>query len=411
MKRVILGSLAIAWIGVTMVITDGCTINPFLPPDFDEYHKNDVGGSGGDKSTSSNPTGMGGTGGVAETGGVAGTGGTAGTGGSGGSGGMVDADAGPPCFCKDDNNDCTIETVGADCPNGDEAACHVITPNVDCGPATQWCSDKGVCRDCQTCTTGECTARCDGVKCGVDSVCKSGLCVLGDENLCCDTRCANDCDACNRFGAEGTCVPLPKGATSLTCTAGRVCNGMGMCVTDAKAVLGAPCVPLMAFNCASGVCRGEYCRSDVNQPCIDDVECGTNLCVGATLQTRKCKSCVVNSGQCHEGSVCETATGNCKAALGQPATVATECADSRATLSGFMCVLPPGATCNAHAECASRNCENGVCSALCSTSGQCLANTTCNSSTGTCGLPSGSYCVQGNVCASGKCTGFPRRCE
>lgn len=380
------GLAFVACIGLIggIVAVNGCAFNPFSPPDFSE--------SPPFSSSSAVISSGGGIGGSSEHGG------SSGEGGAGGSGGA-------PCTCVDDGNDCTtdlpIETL---CPDGDQAKCHTI--NLDEACSTGWCSDKGECRDCKTCTAaGTCANRCDGTACAAATDCKSGLC---EQNFCCNEVCAGPCKACDRSGVEGKCTRMPLG---LVCGEMEVCNVSGACVPQVIAALGASCNE--ASQCTSGVCRGNYCRSRIGEPCIEDIECTSNYCHPTT---KTCQSCTLQSAICPGGGMCLTNLPNdskddvCQVLAGQPAPTDAECI-APAKRSAHMCKLPEGYKCERHGECQSHHCNAGKCDANCMIDAHCPSGTKCESINKVCTLLPGEYCIEAMFCASGICSGFPRRCQ
>ncbi len=393
--RLAVSSLMAAALFGVVVGAHGCSLNPFADISFEEAQRELAGPS----SSSSGAGGNGGMGGVAGTGGTAGTGGS---GGMGGTGGMVE-----PCMCADDSNECTTDVTGA-CPDADPAKCHTVMLGAGCtipNGGAGHCNPDGTCLDCMACSDALCVERCNGYACTVPTNCKSGNCENG---TCCNVTCAGSCRTCNWPELPGTCTRYPNGLQVPGCNNpapnAEMCDNNGGCASSDRAPLGALCSP--NSGCQSGLCRGETCRSPVGEPCVDHLECGTNLC---DPTTKTCKSCTgAGAGTCTAGSSCDMATGNCKVFLGQPAGSDAECASG--TVIQFLCSLPVGAACTAHHDCIFRNCVNGVCMNGCSTASQCADGGPC-SANGVCGMVAGKYCIVNEHCKSGKCTGFPRRCQ
>jgi len=151
-------------------------------------------------------------------------------------------------------------------------ACDVVGSRGTCSPATagsQGSPDcapyacNGILTDCpSSCTSHEecgggffCNGsagcvpvRNDGQTCFADLQCVSGKCVDG---YCCNGDCSGSCNACDRPGNEGTCSPLPTGASgSPTCTP-YVCGGVSSsCPTSC--FVSADCAA--GFTCAGGSC-------------------------------------------------------------------------------------------------------------------------------------------------------------
>jgi hypothetical protein len=189
-----------------------------------------------------------------------------------------------------------------------------------------------------------------GSPCSSSVPCNLGFCVDG---VCCAKAACGTCESCN--GAiPGSCAAVPAFSSDLdTCAAPGVCGPSEHC----GSANGTAC----AFGavCASGFCvQGVCCDSLCNGPC--DV-------------------CAKSLGAAVDGS-CLTPT-TCTASL------------------------PPGAACQADAQCGSKHCVDGVC---CSTAcdGACVA---CNVTAGSCtpvtagSDPRGS--CRGETGCSGTCDG------
>lgn len=204
--------------------------------------------------------------------------------------------------------------------------------------------------------------------------------------------CDNSCMVCDVAGMEGTCAPLPKGATTTTCIGDEACNGKGSCAAFA----GYPCSE--SNDCLSGVCIAGTCRADLDAFCTYDVQCASNLC---DRSKGVCTSCsTVGGAKCPGVPYAECKNGVCKARPGQPCDATLECAGSKCQ-STRTCGLANTQICENNAECISGYCERyydelkGTC-------------TSCPAPP--CKLPPGAYCIQGDQCNSKLCTGFPLRC-
>jgi len=366
----------------SIFVADGCTINPFSPPELEPPRASSVarvwvgalGGAGGAgaRGAAGGSSGMGGTGGIVEV-----------------------------CMCAADLNGCTDDLMG-ECPGGKQEACHPVNLGAACPEG--YCNPDGVCRDCMACADDACVDRCNGVECTKNTICKSEQCQNG---RCCNSDCVGACRVCDWPGKEGTCTRYPNGSHIQGCSCSVICNIAGDCVNQTKAALGALCTA--SNDCQSGVCRAEYCRSAVDEPCVDDMECTTNLCDPVT---KTCKLCTgANPASCPMGSECMMQVGWCKALPGQPAQDQNECIMGTSRY-GFLCGRPIGASCTEHLECIYRNCSpDGKCTGPCDAPGNtCFGGTSCNAG-GTCLLKAGSYCIQDYECQTNMCTGFPRRCQ
>jgi len=386
MNRVLVTSLVATATGVMLVfVAHGCTLNPFGDYTFEEAEKELTGAA-------SSSGGLGGAGG-----GTGGTGGTAG------------------CVCgAADNNPCTDDLMEQACPGTDEKSCHAVVVARPCtatGGKAGVCDAAGVCIACSDCSDASCTNRCIGQACGAGADCANGKCVDG---YCCDSDCTGPCNSCKRV--PGICSPLPVGMTSDVagdCSGGDVCGNAGTCITPQNGALGTLCG--LDSACESGECVGQICVSLNDQPCVEDLECGSRLC---DPSTHKCIACG-GAVPCPGGATC-LADKSCAAQLGQPATKKDECqAGDLIAPDPLICTLGMGLACTNNNQCASHDCNagtpTGTCAKPCTIDGECEMPLTCNKQKGYCFLPPGSLCVVDDQCQGsmgvGKCAGFPPRCQ
>ena len=215
------------------------------------------------------------------------------------------------------------ECAAGGCTAGIETAASTCDGNGTCRPgSTRNCAPNmctgGSCAatctsqtDCQTgffCDGTRCTLqRTPGAACTMAFQCASGLCTDG---VCCSGPCSQTCHACNVAGALGTCTAIPGGqdpqnecpaeaattcgraggcngtggcrlhasgtscgsqsCTGATETAGRTCNGSGVCVTGASAATARP-------TCAAATACGTSCTS--SSQCKAGHYCSGNACV------------------------------------------------------------------------------------------------------------------------------------
>ena len=403
MKRHGFAALAVFGFGA-MVMAYGCSLNPWAGISYDEAGEI-LGVPEQSTSSSSTNGGMSGAAGTGGNGGMAGAGGLAGQGGSAGAGGAVCAGG---CVCMPDNDECTLDST-EECPNGDITKCtHSINPGAPCSAGKDFvCNLEGKCDgDCLVCPDDPaCTARCNGQMCPDDAGCKSGYC---EQGVCCNAECIGPCKSCNREGTVGSCQRLPLGMQVPGCTGSNACSSTGECVIGAGAPLGGGCNG--ASSCMSNWCRAAGCVSQVGEPCAEDLECASKRCDPVSHLCKPCSG--MGSVPCAPGLSCLPG-GFCQSLPGEPAVANADC--TKGTVLRYMCVLPQSSPCSAHEECESRNCNGGFCSAPCTKDADCVAGTTCDGSWGQCKLPKGARCIPGTAqatsCQSGKCSGFPPRCE
>lgn len=378
MKKILVWSAVGASLVVGFGVVHGCAFNPFDPPYIEDRPGKTTGASGSSSGS-----------------------------------GSSSSSSGAPCVCDgvDDGNECTTDVMG-ECPGGDMAKCHAIDVAKPCSGGPNYvCNAAGQCvADCNDCTNQPgCTDRCNGLICMTGADCASGNCAQG---VCCDTACSGPCVSCNREGSVGSCRELPMGSDVPGCTTanggGMACGSAGDCVTQAGLILGAACNT--ADQCMSKQCNVAICVSSIGEPCVENFECITKLCDPIT---KTCKPCLgAGSVPCPAPATCSP-QGYCQSLAGEPAIADAECAQSKVVR--LLCTLSEGEACTKPEECASRNCVAGKCGAFCTGNADCVLNTDCDMSWGQCKLPTGSRCIPGSAqmtsCQSGKCSGFPPRCE
>ena len=166
------------------------------------------------------------------------------------------------------------------------------------------------CQNDEYCSAGECVPKLPAATaCANDAQCDSKFCVDG---VCCDTRCGEQCAACDVPGKVGTCSAVLGGSHG-----GRAaCAGVGSCgaLCDGEAtascsfagdtvscgeafcsvgVKGAAplcdgqgvCAPAETTECASFSCEGTECSSRCTQDseCTKQRVCDQGKCVAPTL--------------------------------------------------------------------------------------------------------------------------------
>lgn len=289
---------------------------------------------------------------------------------------------------------------------GSAGACTYVPTGQD--PLKQ-CADNGAgtCATDGTCDgAGACRLYASGTICGADQ-CAAGTetpaarcdgvgdCVPGAPQSCgpygcatggsCQTACAADSDCASGYTCHGTiccsagtCGLAPLGTT---CSAGSDCAS-GFCAQ------GVCCATSCAGTCQScalagsaGTCSAVPAGQDPLAACSDQgaAGCGTN---GACDGAGKCQLYAA-------GTAC--AQPMCVAATFTPAR-SCDGAGACQPVSPLSCA-PFG--CNA---------AGNACTTTCTSSADCAAASTCDPSTGSCGLaPNGSACTAATACNSGFC--------
>lgn len=263
--------------------------------------------------------------------------------------------------------------------------------------------------------------------CDVDGDCASGHCI---DDLCCATSCgngvANDCQACNLQGSEGTCTPM---AASTLCraascdegieTVGAVCDGSS---SQCPAVDTNECG---AYECGSDACETScdvhdgctgtsYCEDGGCNPFVDpgvectaDYQCGTGHCTDGVC----CESACL--GQC-EACDQEGHEGECVAVSGEPVGERDAC-DTDGGVCGGQCDGEERQQCaypTAAISCRDADCAEGVATlqASCDGDGACMPLMTQECGQYACGKEMclgdchvDGDCASGNHCQAGIC--------
>ncbi len=257
---------------------------------------------------------------------------------------------------------------------------------------------------------GECRVKI-GAPCKEGTECSSGSCADG---VCCNESCSAVCQSCNVPGSVGTCTMpanLPDGWPDDSCNindpcktdkCGCVMNACSM-APNVGQVLGEPCGGNFG-NCLNNKCVGGYCRLPVGGPCNDSVQCETNYCnannkCAEPQSMADCGDNGIDSGQ---------SLKRCNAAPGEPCGAnglsPINCIKNYGCNGGICRGGGEGAPCTADYQCFSSVCDIGDGG----TSGSCAI---CPNSCLQQNIPNGEYCRSDQACISGKCTGFPQKCQ
>lgn len=197
------------------------------------------------------------------------------------------------------------------CPAEQQQLCGVNgcdNKNKQCDGACA--ADEKACKSGEYCAAGECVAQLDpGTACANDAQCGSKFCVDG---VCCDTRCGDQCAACDVPGAVGTCTAVSGGVHGgrAACagfgTCGAACDGevVASCsLPDETVSCGEPfcsagvkgaaplcngqgvCAPAVSTECKSFECEGSECSTKCvrDSDCTKERVCEKGECVGPTL--------------------------------------------------------------------------------------------------------------------------------
>lgn len=241
-------------------------------------------------------------------------------------------------------------SVSSECGSG---TCTLIpgTGTNRCCPqcnSGQVCNANGacVCPPNQILVGGQCR-KLDGQQCtaGQDFECANGNCerAVDGRTLCCNDPCRAGIDLCSANG--GACVDQ-RGAVGASCQTGADCIN-GSCI-DGFCCNG-PC-NLECERCNAPGRQGQ-CSEDRGAACQGSRECfGRGECRATIGQT--CNNVACGEGSCED--LVESANDIC---CGETCNARRPFCSADA----IRCVQGDGATCTANADCASNNCNSGVC--------------------------------------------------
>jgi hypothetical protein len=227
------------------------------------------------------------------------------------------------------------------------------------------CTADADCAESAYCNTGgRCTPKLGpGEPCTREAECGSTAPRCAD-GVCCESRCAGQCEACDLQDSLGSCVPVegePRGDR-------EPCGGDGVCAGSCNGSEGAACdYPSESIECASECtdARVTVSRCDGSGVCSADqaVSCGDYGC-GADRCLASCET----SADCAAGRRCES--GSC---IPSTAICSDDLSESRPVNADPI-------------PCGAYKCDEttGGCRSTCNTSAACAAGKTCNPSTRAC---------------------------
>ncbi len=202
------------------------------------------------------------------------------------------------------------------------------------GGGSHQCNFESDCPgSCQTCSDGKCVAvtsaddpdSCVGT-CDAGGKCKSKRgqtcsisgngCVAGSvcapDGYCCDTDCAESCQACDISGFEGTCKPVlsgkPHGGRD-ACTDDGMCGGSctgrgdGKCSYPTNECGRGPTCSGAGFV-GQGQCSNGACLTPKTKACDNGFACSGDACKTSCGSDSDCQSdYFCQSGGCHSAAI------------------------------------------------------------------------------------------------------------
>ncbi|MBW2527656.1 MAG: hypothetical protein JRI23_25970, partial [Deltaproteobacteria bacterium] len=291
-----------------------------------------------------------------------------------------------------------------ECDTGTVGTCELLSDGANGDPACAPFLCDGAQADCPTtCTNNnDCVASsfcnssnvCDGKKalgqsCSDGTECDSGNCV---DDVCCNTSCGNDCDACDLSGSLGVCTPMLQGSPGEPSCDPYLCNG---------AIATCPTTCTIDANCAGG----NYCSASNlceakkanGQPCSAGNECTNGYCAdGYCCNT----ACAASCDACDLGGSLGTCTVVSQGELGEPVCSPYVCDGNQAGCPN---------TCSTNNDCIPASyCDNGSCSTKKANGSLCSANDQCQSDRCVDGFCCNTLCS--NACDACDVTGSEGTC-
>jgi N-acetylneuraminic acid mutarotase len=259
---------------------------------------------------------------------------------------------------------------GAACDDGYQCVSGNCVDKTCCGSAS--------CAADEVCTTGTCAKKGESM-CTKDADCATGHCVDG---VCCDTKCDQQCQACDLPGLVGKCSTVsgaPHGTRAACAGDGSMPVG-GECglQCDGKDLLGA------STNCGMRSCK-------------DGTETTVGVCDGAGRCGATPKTC---DGYACGADACKTSCTSDSDCLSTHQCTGGKCVARGATCSddGTTAIEPGGKQTN----CSPFACKAGGCVQVCAASTDCVTGNICDGN---------GKCVAdiGGTDSSGGCVMSPRK--
>lgn len=309
-----------------------------------------------------------------------------------------------------------------------------ICPNVYCNSST---SDSG---DVPRCYENKVEFAGPGAACNASRpcfpyfACRSGACVLKQEDEFLGCACNADQTCGGAFSdlicQGGVCIKPPPKANGQSCRGDSDCTSNfcdfssgGVC--SAKLGVNATCS--YRDQCASDLClydvNGQTCQLKVanGQPCIQADQCATGACIfNTTSYIAVCSvplplnAACTNVGDCAAPNVCNNQKCGPQVANGQNATTC----DERACVSGYLLRYPSFCTCSArfplpvNSPCDSdEDCSSAVCGCAVGNATSCYERRCVNPLSGAVGSACGDTGRLAIECASGLFCDYNRRCQ
>ena len=293
--------------------------------------------------------------------------------------------------CEDDGQGCSGQ-----CDGVDRSACQYPSVTVACGVPScsngvahsQHCNGLGACiladdKACGAFACGDtvCRTACEeqehcaegygctpegacipggglpnGSPCSEGLACQSAYC---SDEVCCDSPCNGQCEACNVAPNVGSCIPVvgpPKGSRPSCEDSDVDCAGACDGVNRASCNYPGSDISCGTSECSEGIAHSSYCNAKGACVAADDRPCGAYAC-GET----KCRTTCASPSDCAQGYSC-SGQGTC--------VPGSTCSEDLTRSTGA----------NGEVSCAPFLCDSGTgrCHVICSLTSECAAGYVCN---------------------------------
>lgn len=252
---------------------------------------------------------------------------------------------------------------------GEGEGCHLDSQCVDAacsGGTCQRCALEGTCPALAPCDRDDqCQSKACRPRLTYSDVTEATNCLRGDPaasgsglNLCSEGVCLL-CDA----------DPFPRQCAECTqdeqCASGVCEQGLcAECRSDDQCAAGQRCRYRDLFDVGARACTDEL-RRDLPRGALCDTseECAGGLACGSTGdEAKRCGVACEVTGACHPGSICTRAAySELDGTIWHPERTLPAFADVASRIATCHPVLPAGAACTLHAECATGICCGGAC--------------------------------------------------
>lgn len=229
-----------------------------------------------------------------------------------------------------------------------------------------------------------------GQACNANADCGEGSCLAAADGskICCTAACGTSCQRCSATGTaceniddDDACGAIecptdpcrtydPATIVSHRCSAGQCATAEAACTAFQPQGADLECSDIALCD-DTGDCSRP--KKQLLDACDSDSQCANGACVATASGASVCcsKACPANqvcgpTGACGPAPVCNTGATQCSGSsfqqcVGGQWVTARACGTLGCSVQLGGCLADTGQACNTSAQCASRNCVDGVC--------------------------------------------------